>query len=89
MKTECDGKPYQFQGLESRAVVADFKGGKITSDGGGLLLRELESKRGILGQFAACFVDYRDPELSEHTVEELVKQRVYGWAMRISTTMTN
>jgi Transposase DDE domain group 1 len=81
MSTECKGKQYQFQALESRAVVADFEGGKITSDGGGLLLRELESKRGLLGQFAACFVDYRDPELIEHTVEELVKQRVYGLAL--------
>ena len=54
MSTECNGKQYQFQGLESRAVVADFEGGKITSDGGGLLLRELERKRGILGRFAAC-----------------------------------
>jgi hypothetical protein len=61
--------------------VADFEGGKITSDGGGLLLRQLESKRGLLGQFAACFVDHRDPELIEHTVEELVKQRVYGLAL--------
>jgi Transposase DDE domain group 1 len=81
MSTECKGKPYQFQASGSRAVVADFEGGKITSDGGGLLLRELESKRGLLGQFAACFVDYRDPELIEHTVEQLVKQRVYGLAL--------
>jgi Transposase DDE domain group 1 len=81
MSTECKGKQYQFQALESRAVVADFEGGKITSDGGGLLLRQLESKRGLLGQFAACFVDHRDPELIEHTVEELVKQRVYGLAL--------
>jgi hypothetical protein len=81
MSTECNRKQYQFQGLESRAVVADFEGGKITSDGGGLLLRELERKRAILGRFAACFVDYRDPELIEHTVEELIKQRVYGLAL--------
>jgi Transposase DDE domain group 1 len=81
MSTECKGKPYQFQASGKRAVVADFEGGKMTSDGGGLLLRELESKRGLLGQFAACFVDYRDPELIEHTVEQLVKQRVYGLAL--------
>ena len=81
MSTECKGKQYQFQALEGRAVVADFEGGKISSDGGGLLLRQLESKRGLLGQFAACFVDHRDSELIEHTVEELVKQRVYGLAL--------
>jgi Transposase DDE domain group 1 len=81
MSTECKGKPYQFQALGGRAVVADFEGGKITSDGGGLLLRELERQRAILGRFAACFVDHRDPKLIEHTAEELVKQRVYGLAL--------
>jgi hypothetical protein len=81
MSTECSEKTYQFQGLGKRRVVGDFDGGKITCDGGGLLLRELENKRGILHQFAACFVDYRDPALIEHTVEELVRQRVYGLAL--------
>src|SRR5687768_11006966 len=81
MKTECNEKPYEFQPLANRAVVAGFDGGTITSDGGALLLRELEAKRGIIGQFAECFVDYRKPELIEHTVEELVGQRVYGLAL--------
>ena len=81
MRTECSEKTYQFQDLGKRLVVGDFDGGKITSDGGGLLLRELENKRGILHQFAACFKDYRDPDLIEHTVEELVRQRVYGLSL--------
>jgi hypothetical protein len=81
MKTECNQKPYEFQRLANRAVVAGFDGGKITSDGGALLLRELEAKRRIIGQFAQCFVDHRNPELIEHTVEELVGQRVYGLAL--------
>ena len=32
-------------------------------------------------QFASCFTDYRNPDLIEHTVEELVAQRVYGLAL--------
>jgi hypothetical protein len=39
---------------------------------------ELERKRGLLGQLAAWFVDYRDPALIEHMVEELIKRRVFG-----------
>jgi hypothetical protein len=53
----------------------------MTSDGGGLLLREVEKRIRIIGQFAACFTDYRDPERIEHTVGELVAQRVYGLAL--------
>jgi len=62
-------------------VVARFDGGTITSDGGGVLLGEVERRTGIVRQFAACFTDHRDPELVEHQVQELVAQRVYGLAL--------
>ncbi len=76
--TECKTKAIEFHALGSREVVAQFDGGDITSDGGGLLLRELEERTETLKKFAACFVDYRKPEAIEHTVENLVAQRVYG-----------
>ena len=76
--TECKPKPIEFHALGSREVVAQFDGGDITSDGGGLILREVEQRTGILKKFAACFVDYRKPEAIEHTVEDLVAQRGYG-----------
>jgi hypothetical protein len=62
-------------------VVAQFDGGQITTDAGALLLRPVEQRTGILRQFAACFRDYRRADLVEHTVSELVRQRVYGIAL--------
>ena len=62
-------------------MVGKFDGGSITSDAGGLLLRETEMRTRILSRFAECFQDLRDPELIEHTVAELVAQRVYGLAL--------
>ena len=50
----------------------------MSSDGGALLVREVEEKLGILRQFAECFTDHRDPDLTEHRVYELLAQRVYG-----------
>jgi len=70
-----------FPMLGRREIVADFDGGDITSDGGALLLRTTEHLTAIIRQFAACFTDHRDPDLIEHTVEELVAQRVYGLAL--------
>jgi len=67
--------------LGSRQVLADFDGGAISSDGGALLLRQVEALTGILRQFAACFDDHRDPDLIEHPVEHLLAQRVYGLAL--------
>ncbi len=81
MKTECKQDALPFHPLGKRAVVARFDGGKITSDAGGLLLREIEKRRRIIGQFAACFTDHRDADLIEHTATELVAQRVYALAL--------
>ena len=81
MSTECNQFVFGFHPLKHREIRAQFDGGAITTDGGGLLLREIEKRIGIVRQFAACFRDYRDPDLIEHTVEELVAQRVYGLAL--------
>jgi len=81
MTTECSVKEFDFQALGNRAVTARFDGGAITSDAGGLLLREVEARTGILRRFAACFTDYRDPDLVEHTIYELVAQRVFALAL--------
>src|SRR5262249_61895578 len=79
--TQCNVPPLLFQNLGSRAVVASFDGGSLSSDGGCLLLGEVERLTGTLRQLAACFTDHRDPDAVEHTVGQLVAQRVYGLAL--------
>ncbi len=81
MQTECTTDRILFQPLGRREVVGAFNGGTISSDAGGLLLREVEQRTGMIRQFAACFTDHRDPELVEHSVLELVAQRIYGLAL--------
>jgi len=85
MKTQCHTKHGQlelnFQGLGSRKVVSRFDGGFISSDGGALHLREVEARLGIIAGFAACFEDRRDPSRTDHSIGELVAQRVYGLAL--------
>lgn len=81
MKTECTAGQLEFHGLGRRAVVGEFDGGKISSDAGGLLLREVEQHSGILSRLSGCFVDHRDPDQVEHTLESLIKQRVMGLAL--------
>jgi hypothetical protein len=81
MAAECNQATFEFHPLASRSVVGQFDGGAISSDGGGLLLREVELRTGILRQFAGCFTDHRDADLIEHSVAELIAQRVYGLAL--------
>jgi hypothetical protein len=81
METQCTQEQMAFQQLGRREVVGKFDGGKISSDAGGLLLREVEKRLGILRRFSGCFRDYRDPQRIEHGVESLIGQRVYGIAL--------
>ena len=81
MKTQCNAFQLEFHALGRRKVIGKFDGGNITSDAGGLLLRETEKRTGIIFQFARCFTDLRNPKQIEHTIKELVSQRVYGLAL--------
>jgi hypothetical protein len=72
---------FGFARVESRAVVAAFDGGAITSDAGALLLGATDRAIRLIGRFAACFRDWRCQELIEHRVETLVGQRVMGIAL--------
>jgi len=81
MKTHCNQKTFEFQTENSRKIVAHFNGGNISSDSGGLLLQQTERITGIISQFADCFDDHRDPDLIEHSVEELIAQRIYALAL--------
>jgi len=78
--TECNQTSFSFATSGKREVVARFDGGAITTEAGALLLHQTEQKTGILRQFAACFTDHRAPARIEHTVPELVRQRIYGLA---------
>jgi hypothetical protein len=79
--TECIQELFPFESIGKREVVGRFDGGSIVSDGGALLLRQVEHRANILGRFAACFTDQRDPLRITHPVEQLIKQRIYGLAL--------
>jgi hypothetical protein len=78
MTTECSQTTFDFQPLGGRQITARFDGGTITSDAGGLLLREVEERSGIIAALAECFEDFRDPELIDFSVVELLKQRIFA-----------
>ena len=81
MPTECSAKPMGFARVDGRAVVADFDGGAITSNAGGLLLGATDRAIGLVERFAACFADGRAAERVVHEVATLVGQRVFGIAL--------
>src|SRR5947209_10189328 len=81
MPTECSAELFEFEPVESRAVVAAFDGGAVTSDAGALLLARADRAIGLTRRFAACFRDDRAADQVEHRVEAMLRQRVFGIAL--------
>jgi hypothetical protein len=81
LMTECKQVHFSFAPHFSHKVQADFAGGQISSDGGALLLREVERRVDVIGRFSACFRDQRHPSYILHEVQEMIGQRVYGLAL--------
>lgn len=81
MTTQCNTRDFLFEPLFQRTVGARFDGGTITSDGGALLLAEVDRRLNLLPRLAQCFTDHRDPDALEHTTLQLLSQRIYGLAL--------
>jgi hypothetical protein len=81
MPTQCSRDLFGYEVVEGRQVVAAFDGGEHTTEAGGLLLGATDRTIGLVGRFAACFVDGRAQAQVEHTIEVMVAQRVFGIAL--------
>jgi hypothetical protein len=76
--TDCKEQALLFQDLGSRKVMADFSGGTLSSDGGVLLVRQVDAGLGLTASLAQCFTDERQAVYVDHTVRQLLAQRIYG-----------
>lgn len=79
--TDCNTKPIRFSSLKSKKIVADFDGGHLTSDAGGLLLREADRKLRLTRKLAACIPDPRNPLMTLHDQHTMLAQRIFGIAL--------
>src|ERR1039457_1348168 len=79
--TECIQSSFGFKGCGSREVVARFDGSTISSDGRALLLRETDKRLNLLPRLSEFFLAGRAQWLVQHSVQEMVSQRIYGLAL--------
>ena len=79
--TECIQSSFGFEAFGTREVVSKFDGGTISSDGGALLLRQTDQRLNLLPRLAKCFLDGRNQKLVEHSIQQMVSQRIYGLAL--------
>jgi len=78
---EVDVGTIEFARVGRRVVEGRFDGGSMTSDGGVMLLGEVDRKLGLLEAAARCVADPRSPLLIKHGVRDMLRQRVYGLAL--------
>ena len=77
-KTECNSNRYLFGQLDHRQVVVDFSGGQLITDGGLILIAQIDQHYRISERLAMCFHDQREPDRVRHPVNALLAQRLYG-----------
>src|SRR6516165_4582474 len=79
--TDCNRQPLTFSSLGSKSVIADFLGGRLTSDAGALLLREVGRKPGLFQAIAAAIPDPRNPIFVIHDQQSMIAQRIVAIAL--------
>jgi hypothetical protein len=71
----------ELEALGKRRVEADFSAGQVSSDGGGVVLREADLCIRLTERLATCFTDHRNQDLITHELPEILAQRIYGLAL--------
>ena len=79
--TDCSHAPSTFSRIGSKAVVADFQGGRLTTDAGALLLREVADRLGLFEALDAAVPDPRHPVFIVHDQRSMLAQRVTAIAL--------
>jgi hypothetical protein len=72
---------FEFPGLGRRKIEANFAGGEVSSDGGVMLLRQVDRWLGLTKQLDRILPDRRNPLMIQHSQESLLRQRIYGIAL--------
>src|SRR3954447_5117874 len=78
--TECHHEAIDFSRLGPKAVVADFRGGRLTTDAGALLLREVGDRLGLFDALDAAIPDPRHPLFIVHEQRPMLAQRIIAIA---------
>lgn len=77
---DCNPELFHLPSFDRRKIEADFSGGDVSSDGGLMLLRQVDRRLGLCRALSQAMADPRAPELITHRQIDLLRQRIYGLA---------
>jgi hypothetical protein len=78
---DCNTELFHFPSFDRRQIEASFSGGEVSSDGGVMVLREVDRRLGLVRALDAGIADPRAPDLITHRQLDLLRQRIYGLAL--------
>ena len=78
---DCNAELFEFPSFDRRKIEASFSGGEVSSDGGVIVLRQVDRRLGLCRALDAVVADPRDPDLVTHAQVDLLRQRIYGLAL--------
>ena len=81
MTSQATTKKLELEALGNRRVEADFSAGQVSSDGGGIVLREVDARIRLTERMAGCFSDYRNQDLITHELDDMLAQRIFFIAL--------
>src|SRR5215468_2515932 len=78
---ECNELEFELPGFSGRKIEGNFEGGNLSSDGGLVLLRQVDRRIGLTKALAKRLPDKRAADKIEHSLESMLRQRIYGLAL--------
>ncbi len=79
--TERNQRIFEYPTIKGRKIQASFTGGEVTSDGGVMLLRQVDRRLGLTEAVSQALADSRRTASCQHSLKSLLRQRVYGLAL--------
>ena len=78
--TECHKKIITWNPQNRRKIESDFNGGRLVTDGGLLLLRQVDQHIGLTADLASAIADPRDPTKIQHAQSAMIAARIHAIA---------
>ena len=81
--------PFSLPSVDRKKITAAFDGGRISSDGGAMLLGLAERRLGIAERLAAEITDRRDPARVVHALSDILRARILAMPAATKMPMTS
>lgn len=78
--TDDTGLPFSFPAVSRKKITAAFDGGKLTSDGGVMLLAVADRRLGVAAKLSCVFPERRDPGRIVHSLADMIRARIFAIA---------